>query len=187
MNDPLLVGMVDPIANLPEKPESLRRGQAIVIAISGYRNAWDVFEDEVGPPLTGGSGIEDLSDVRMVHEGEGLAFRLEAREDVFEVHARLQHLESDASSNGPVLVRQIDHAEPTTTQLFHESIGVDLTADFDVLLMGPIDGIERKGRIRVRIRHGLPDGGSKPTRRCPRRLETDPANKHSQVSMARVV
>ena len=61
--------------------------------------AFDQLHDEVGPALFGGAGVKHLGDVGMIHEGDGLAFGLEAGEHFLAVHARLDDFEGDHAAD----------------------------------------------------------------------------------------
>ena len=50
------------------------------------------FHDEIGPARLGGPGVEHLGDMGMVHQGQRLPFRLEARHDLAGVHALFDDL-----------------------------------------------------------------------------------------------
>ena len=55
--------------------------QAGVVAVLRDRDALDVLHDEEGPAALGRAAVEHLGDVRVVHQGQGLPLRLEARQD----------------------------------------------------------------------------------------------------------
>ena len=61
MNDPLLVSMLDGMADLDEQLQSVGRSRVVRVAVFGDRNAADQFHDEVRPAGVGGAGIEDLA------------------------------------------------------------------------------------------------------------------------------
>jgi hypothetical protein len=64
-----------------------------VIAVVGNGYAVDVLHYEVRPTFGGRAGVEDLSDVRVVHHRERLAFVGEASEHLAGVHAELDYFE----------------------------------------------------------------------------------------------
>jgi phosphoserine / homoserine phosphotransferase len=57
------------------------------------------FHDEVGPLGVGGAGVEDLRDVGMIHQRQGLAFGLEPGDDLPGVHAQLDDLRGDFAAD----------------------------------------------------------------------------------------
>ena len=68
--------------------EALGRGEMVLVAVLRDANAADQFHHEEGPPGFGRSRIENLRDVGVVHQGEGLPLGLEAGHDLLGVHAR---------------------------------------------------------------------------------------------------
>ena len=53
-----------------------------------------------GRPSSVGAGVEDLRDVRVVHQRQRLPLGLEARDHLTRVHAQLDELERDAAADG---------------------------------------------------------------------------------------
>ena len=100
----------DRLADRHEQFQPLAWGQVTVVAVFGDRHAVDQLHHEVGPAGVGGAGIEDFGDIGMVHQGQGLAFGLEAGDDLFGIHAQLDDFERDTASNRFLLLRHIDHA-----------------------------------------------------------------------------
>ena len=75
--------------------KSVRRSgqtKAVLVAIVRQRDALDQLHDEERPATLGGPGVEDLGDVRVVHQSQGLALRLEPGQDGLRVHAGLDEL-----------------------------------------------------------------------------------------------
>ena len=89
MDDALLVGVMDGLADGDEEFDALAGGELMAIGVGGQREAVDELHDEEGESLRGGAGVEDLGDVGVVHEGEGAAFGVEAGDDGFGTHAGL--------------------------------------------------------------------------------------------------
>src|SRR5207244_5038611 len=80
VNDALLVGVLDRLADRHEQLQPLARRQAVVVAVLGDRYPVDQLHDEVGPPgayATGlarnSPGIEDKGEVDMVNHRQGLS------------------------------------------------------------------------------------------------------------------
>ena len=67
-------------------------------------DAVDVFHREVGTALPRRARAVDSRDVRVVHQGESLAFRLEPGNDLFRIHAPLDELESHFAADGLLLL-----------------------------------------------------------------------------------
>ena len=80
VDDPLLVGVLDRLADRHEQLEPLARRELLLVAVLGDRHALDEFHDEVRPAVVGRAGVEDLGDVRVVHQGQRLPLGLEAGE-----------------------------------------------------------------------------------------------------------
>jgi hypothetical protein len=67
VNDPLLVGVLDRLADRHEQLQPLARRQVVVVAVLGDRHAVDQLHDEVRPARFRGPAIEDAGDVDVVH------------------------------------------------------------------------------------------------------------------------
>ena len=61
----------------------------------------------------------------MVHHRQGLAFGLEAGDDLAGVHARLHHLDSDQTPHGALLLGHVDQAHAPFADLLVELVGTD--------------------------------------------------------------
>ena len=96
-----------------------------VIAVLGDGNAFDEFHDEVGRTFKDAS-IEDLGDVRVIHQGQGLAFLLKACQQAFAVAARFDQLDGDPALYRFFLISDVDGAHATFAELFAELVGADL-------------------------------------------------------------
>ena len=58
MNDALLMGVLDRLADRHEQFQPLARREVVVIAILGDRHALHQLHDEIGPARFRGAGIE---------------------------------------------------------------------------------------------------------------------------------
>src|SRR3954453_6569165 len=112
MDDAFLMGMLNRVAALDEEPEGVLGGKLGFVAVVGDADALDQLHNEERPAGGGGTGVEDLCDIRVVHEGERLALLLEAGDDIAGIHADLDDLERDAAANGALLLRDPDAPEP---------------------------------------------------------------------------
>jgi hypothetical protein len=88
MDDSLLVRVLDRVADLNEQLQPFSHAHAILVAVVGDLDPIDQLHDEVRSAGFGGSGIEDLCDVGMVHQGQRLALGLEPGDHVPGIHAR---------------------------------------------------------------------------------------------------
>ncbi len=81
------------VANLDEQFQTRDSRERVLVAVFSDFYAPDQFHHEVRPAALRRSRIEDVSDIRMVHQRQGLPLGLKAGNDAFRVHARLDHLE----------------------------------------------------------------------------------------------
>ncbi len=82
VDDPLLMGVLDCLADRHEQLEPLARAELSVVAVLGDGDAVDQLHDEVRTARVGCPGVEDTGDVLVVHQGQGLALGLEACDDL---------------------------------------------------------------------------------------------------------
>jgi hypothetical protein len=75
-------------------------GHPLAIAILGYGCALDALHREVGAAFGGRAGVEDLGDVRVVHQRERLAPVGETSEYLTGVHPELHYFEGHIAANG---------------------------------------------------------------------------------------
>ena len=76
--------------------------RVVVVAVLGDRNTLDQFHHEVGPARLGGPGVEDLGDVGMIHQCQGLPLGLEARDDLLGVHPGLMIFRATLRRTGSI-------------------------------------------------------------------------------------
>ena len=127
MDDPLLVGVLHSVADLPEEDESLRRAETVSIAVGGQRLPRNMLHDEIGPSRLVGARVVDPCYARVIHEGQGLSLRLETRQHVFAVHALSDHLQGHTASHRLGLLGQVYDAHPSTSDGSEDSIRADLS------------------------------------------------------------
>ena len=129
MDDPLLMGMLDRTADVDEDPQSLLRREVVLVAVLRDRDAPHVIHHEVGPAALGRPGVEDLGDVRVVHQGQRLPLGLEARDHLLGVHAQLDDLQGHLAADRLLLLGHVDVAEAAFADLLQELVGADQRAD----------------------------------------------------------
>jgi hypothetical protein len=95
----------------------------------------------------GRAGIEHLRNVRVVHEGQGLSFGFEAGDDFARVHAELDDLKGDATSDRFGLLGHVDHAAAAFAEFLEEFIAANVLANGGVGEVGRFEG--DGGSIRV--------------------------------------
>src|SRR3954452_13300435 len=108
MDNALLMCVLDGVTNLREKFQPLFGGKIILIAVVRDFNAAYQLHHEVRPPRIGGTAVENLGNVRMVHERKSLPLGFKARDDLLRVHAELDDLERHASSHRLLLLRHVN-------------------------------------------------------------------------------
>ena len=90
-----------------------------------------------GRPDVGLAAVDDLGDIGVAHQGQGLALGLEAGDDLARVHPRLDDLERHHPADRLVLLGHEDHAEAALADRFEELVGADLPAGaFANLIVG---------------------------------------------------
>ena len=102
-----------------------RSRQPAFVAEPGDRDALDQLHHEVGPARVGGAGVEDLGDVRVVHQGQGLAFGPEPGEHLAAVHAGLDELERDGAPHRLGLLGHVDGAHAPLADRLEELVRAD--------------------------------------------------------------
>ena len=125
VDDPLLVRMLDCVADRNEQLQAFSHGQPMVIAILRDMAASHQFHDEIGEPAFSHAGVEDLGDTHVVHHGERLPLRLEPCHDLFGIHARFDDLHRHAAFDGMLLVAHVDDPHPSFANRLQELVGTD--------------------------------------------------------------
>jgi hypothetical protein len=125
-----------------EEFQSLVRRELLVVAVGDDRNPPDQFHHEVRPARLGRAGVQDLGDVRMVHERQSLPLGLEPRDDFPRIHAGLDDLECDPAADGVLLLGDEHEPKSTLTDLLQQLVGADVAAR-------PLgDGLVQRGGCR---------------------------------------
>ena len=128
MDDPLLMRVLDSVADLNEQLQSLRGVQVVLVAVIRDANAANQLHYEVWTAVLGCAGVEYLRDVRVVHHRQRLTFRLEAGDDLPRVHARLDNFERHATADRLLLFGHIDNSAPAFTDLLEKLVMADARA-----------------------------------------------------------
>ena len=108
------------------EPRPERKPLAIAVLVD--RDAVDELHHEERPAAVGGAGVEDPRDAGVVHERQGLALGLEAGDDLFGVHARLDDLERDLAADGALLLGEEDDSHAALAELADDRVGADARA-----------------------------------------------------------
>ena len=90
MDDALLMGVLDGLADRQEQGQALARRQTVFVAVSGDRYAVNELHREIGPPARGFTSVQHAGDVYMVHQGQRFAFGFEAGDHLPAVHSRFE-------------------------------------------------------------------------------------------------
>jgi hypothetical protein len=120
VNDGFLMRVLHAVAGLDEELHPLPYLQSLLIAIIRDRQSRHVLHDEVRLSLRRGTGIEDLGNGRMIHDGERLAFGLEALHHRLVVHAGLDQLQRHRPQHRRDLLRQPHLTHAALAQLADE-------------------------------------------------------------------
>ncbi len=122
VNDPLLVRVLNGLADGDKQFEALPHSQPVVVAVRRDGDAVDQLHHKIGP--TGGcrARIENPGDVGMVHEGQRLPFGLEAVDHVMGVHPRLDDFEGHPASDRLVLLGNKDEPKSSFSDLLDELV-----------------------------------------------------------------
>ena len=168
VDNSLLVGVLNSLANQNKELQTFSSHHIALIAEVRDRNATDQLHNEVRPARLGCSGVEDLSDVGMVHDRQRLAFGLESGDDLLGIHPRLDDLQSHLAANRLLLFGHEDHAKTAFADLLQEFVAADNGAGAlgDGWGEGGVNALRRRlqkaARIRVRPKedlHSLPQIG----------------------------
>src|SRR5262245_56102926 len=95
----------------------------------GNTQAANQLHDEIRPAGIRGYGIVHLGDVRMIHDRQGLALRLEPGNDGLSVHAELDDLQRDTSAHRFFLFGHIYDAPPALTDSLQNLVTTDPLAN----------------------------------------------------------
>ena len=76
-----------------------------------------------------GPRVQHLGNVRVVHHRQGLAFRLEAGDDLGRVHASFDNLQSDPAFDRLLLLGHEDRAHAAFADLLEQLVGADDCAE----------------------------------------------------------
>ena len=128
MDDALLVGVLDGLADLHEELQALFDVQPLSIAILGDGDPRHVLHDEVGSSRLRRPGVEHLGNVGVVHHRQCLPLGLEAGDHLPGVHAQLDDLQRHPPADGLLLLGQIDDGEAALADLLQDLVVADALA-----------------------------------------------------------
>jgi hypothetical protein len=122
VNDGFLVRVLDGFTDLNKEAKTIGKRQFFLVAIASDGKALNVFHDEVGLAAWSGASIENLGNARMIHDGERLAFRLEALKSDGVEHAGANELQGYLAANRKGLFGKPDLTHATFTKNFEQAV-----------------------------------------------------------------
>ncbi len=126
VNYSFLVGVLDSFTYLQEQLKAFFDAKFFLVAVLSEGQALNVLHYEVRPTRRCHSCIIDLSDIRVLQQGQGLAFSLEAGDDLFGIHAWFDDLQCHPAFDLPLLLRQVNCGETTFAKDAEQLIGTNL-------------------------------------------------------------
>ena len=110
MDDALLMRMLHRVADLIEQLQPLFHADAVLVTVLRDLDPIHQFHDEIGPTCLSGSSVQDSSNIRMVHQSQGLALGLEPSDHVFGIHPQLDDLQGHSTANRLFLLGHVHNA-----------------------------------------------------------------------------
>ena len=166
MNNAFLVGVLDGLANFFEKPEPLRDGQLMLVAVISNGDAVDELHDKKRAATFSRASIEHARNAGMIHERQRLAFGFKPGDDLPSVHPKFDDFERDLAMELLSLLRHPDAAHAAFTDLFQEFVTPDDVAaafarrQIRRFIFRSIHGIQLPGGARL-DEHVLQGSGRK--------------------------
>src|SRR3984957_19896720 len=125
MDDRLLVRVLHSFADLHKQREAFVNGEAMPVAVTGDREDGHTLHDKGGATFRRGPGVKDLGNVGMLHQGQRLTLRLESRQRIAVVRARLDQLERDGATEGRNLLGSPNLYHAASANHLYEPIRTD--------------------------------------------------------------
>jgi len=164
VDDPLLVGVLDGVAHLPEELQALADRQSVLVAEGGQGEPVDVLHGEEVTPGVGQPRVEDLGDPRVVHPSQGLALRLEPRHHPVAVPLGADDLHRHPPADRLDLVRLPDMAHAPGPDATEKPVAGDrvrrpgrllvVEEGRELLAPAPPEGAARGQGVVVALRRG---------------------------------
>ena len=140
VNNPLLVGMSNRLADRNEELQPPVRYRSYLIAILGDRHAANKFHHKERTATLGDSSVVDLGNIGVIHQRNRLPFGFETGDDLLGIHPRFDDLQCHSSPDWFRLFRHVDDAHASFADLFQQLV----TANPGTRLLlnpGLIDGL----------------------------------------------
>ena len=125
MDDPFLVGVLDRLTDLDEQPQSLARAQDVFVAELVDSGPAHQFHHEVRPSGSRGASVVDARDMGVIHQRQGLTFRLEPGHNGPGVHSQLEDLEGDSAVDRLFLFGHVHRAAASLADFLKEPVSAD--------------------------------------------------------------
>jgi hypothetical protein len=94
----------------------------VLVAVLGDRHAFDQVHDEERPAGVGRAGVKHARNVRVIHQGQSLAFGFEASDDLFRVHPCLYQFDGDDALDRVSLLGHPNRSHASFTDRFQELV-----------------------------------------------------------------
>ena len=130
MNDAFLMRVLNRLANLNKQVQPFASRQVVLVTVVGDFDAAHQFHDEVGTARVRRAGLQDLGNIRMIHQRQRLALSFEAGDDLLGVHAQLDDLEGDHPPDRFLLLSHVHHATAALANLLKQFVMPDLVPRF---------------------------------------------------------
>jgi hypothetical protein len=101
----------------------------VLIAIVGDFDAPHELHHKEWSTSFGGSGIQHLGNVWMIHQRQRLTLGVEAGYDLLGVHAQLDHFQGDFAADGLFLFRHVNHTATTFANLLEQLVSANAPTD----------------------------------------------------------
>src|SRR4051794_19233389 len=125
MDDPLMVRVLDRMADLHEEVQASLSREPRLVAVFGDGNPADELHHEVRAPCLCGACVEHFCDVGVVHQRQRLPLGFEPSDNLPGVHAQLDDLKGHSPLDWFALLGGPHRAEAALTELFQELEAVD--------------------------------------------------------------
>src|SRR5678815_507260 len=110
MDDPLLVCVLNSLADQCEEFDASTNRKPIPVAVCEQRQTVHKFHDKVGPASERLSGIEHLRYARVIHRCQCLPLSYESRYNLLGIHTELHDLQGYSPSHRLQLLGLVDNA-----------------------------------------------------------------------------
>jgi hypothetical protein len=130
MDYSLLMRMLNRVAHLNKQLQPRGGLQGTLVAEISDLNSLDEFHYKIRPAALGRAGVEDVGNVRMVHQRKRLSLGLKACDHAFRVHARLNQLEGDTPVDWFLLFCHENDATTAFANLLQQLVSTHTIARF---------------------------------------------------------